>query len=46
MPQELDVILAHIERLERQLRLLKIAAGILVVLALVMALAPGAWPQP
>ena len=40
MPHELDAMCAQMNRLERQLRLLKIAAVVLAVLALMMALAP------
>lgn len=40
MAHELDLMLARMNRLERQLRVLKIAAAVLAVLALAMALAP------
>jgi len=40
MPHELDAMYAQMNRLERQLRILKIAAVVLAVLALMMALAP------
>jgi hypothetical protein len=40
MPDELDAILARMNRLERQLYVFKILAVVLAVLALVTALAP------
>src|SRR6187401_2368996 len=40
MPEELESMYARMNRLERQLRVLKIAAVILAVLAIAMALAP------
>jgi len=40
MPHELDAMCAQMNRLERQLRLLKIAAVVLAALAVILALAP------
>ena len=40
MPEELESMYARMNRLERQLRVLKIAAVVLAVLAIAMALAP------